>query len=229
MSMSFANAAERAHTAAEEVWHAVTHGIGIILAAVALVFLVLKAAIFGGPTAVTAVSIYGGSAVLLYLASTVYHAAFRSPFQPFLEVVDHAAIYLKIAGSYTPFALISLPDVSGMVVLITIWSMAVVGITLKFVAHFVSNIRKYDWISLAGYVGMGWMAIFVIWPLFQSLPLAGFLWLVAGGICFTVGAGFFAWKSRKYTHAIFHVFVLAGSICHFVAIYGFVLPGKTAV
>ncbi len=228
MTMDFANAAERAHTAAEEIWHAATHGIGIVLAAVALVFLVLKATVSGGAMEITAVSIYGGSAVLLYLASTVYHAAFRSPFQPFLEVVDHAAIYVKIAGSYTPFALITLPTGSGMTILITVWTLAVVGITLKFFAHYVSSIRKYDWISLAGYVGMGWIAIFVIWPLFTNLPLAGFLWLVAGGLCFTVGAGFFAWKSRMYTHAIFHVFVLAGSICHFVSIYGFVLPSTGA-
>lgn len=226
MASRFANAAERAHTAVEEIWHAATHGIGIVLAVVALVFLVLKATMLGGAKEVTAVSIYGGSAVILYLASTVYHAAFKSTFQPFLEVVDHAAIYLKIAGSYTPFALITLPTVSGMTILITVWAMAAIGITLKFFAHFVSNIRKYDWISLAGYIGMGWVALFVIWPLFTNLPLAGFLWLVAGGLCFTVGAVFFAWKSRRYTHAIFHVFVLAGSVCHFVAIYGFVLPGQ---
>ncbi|NRA29911.1 MAG: hemolysin III family protein [Parvularculaceae bacterium] len=227
--MSFANAAERAHTAAEEIWHAATHGLGIILAVIALVFLVLKAAMTGGALEITAVSIYGGSAVLLYLASTVYHAAFKSTFQPFLEVVDHAAIYLKIAGSYTPFALITLPAVSGTAVLITVWAMAAIGIVLKFVAHFVADIRRYDWISLAGYIGMGWMAIFVIWPLFKNLPLAGFIWLVAGGVCFTIGAGFFAWKSKMYTHAIFHVFVLAGSICHFIAIYSFVLPGREAI
>ncbi|MEM9838744.1 MAG: hemolysin III family protein [Pseudomonadota bacterium] len=225
MAERFANAAERAHTAAEEIWHAATHGIGIVLAVVALVFLVLKANFAGGAKEITAVSIYGGTAVLLYLASTVYHAAFRSTFQPFLEVVDHAAIYLKIAGSYTPFALLALPAALGKGILILVWALAAIGIVLKFIAHFVSNIRKYDWISLAGYVGMGWLALFIIWPLFQNLPLAGFIWLVAGGLCFTVGAGFFAWKSKMYTHAIFHVFVLAGSICHFVAIYGFVLPG----
>lgn len=230
MGTSFANAAERAHTAAEEVWHAATHGLGIILAVVALVFLVLKATMQGGAVEITAVSIYGGSAVLLYLASTVYHAAFRSSFQPFLEVVDHAAIYLKIAGSYTPFALITLPTISGTVILVTVWLMAAVGIVAKFVLHFIDGgIRKYDWISLAGYIGMGWVALFVIWPLFTNLPLAGFLWLVGGGLCFTVGAAFFAWKSRMYTHTIFHVFVLAGSICHFVAIYVFVLGDKPVV
>lgn len=224
MAQRFANAAERAHTAAEEVWHAATHGIGIVMAVVALVFLVLKATMLGGAKEITAVSIYGGSAVLLYLASTVYHAAFKSSFQPFLEVVDHAAIYLKIAGSYTPFALITLPTITGVTILVTVWALAAVGIVLKFVLHFIDGgIRKYDWISLLGYVGMGWIAIFVAWPLFQNLPIAGFVWLVAGGICFTIGAFFFAWKSRRYTHAVFHVWVLLGSVCHFVAIYSYVL------
>jgi hemolysin III len=229
MVTSFANAAERAHTAAEEVWHVITHGLGIVLAVIALVFLVLKATDTGGALEITAVSIYGGSAVLLYLASTIYHAAFKSVFQPFLEVVDHAAIYLKIAGSYTPFALITLPTGTGLAILITVWTLAAVGIVLKFVLHFAEgSIRKYDWLSLAGYVGMGWIAILVAWPLFKNLSAGGFAWLVAGGLCFTVGAGFFAWKSKRYTHAIFHVFVLAGSVCHFVAIYAFVLGDRVA-
>ncbi|MEE4208334.1 MAG: hemolysin III family protein [Parvularcula sp.] len=228
MVTPFANAAERAHTAVEEVWHVITHGFGIVLAAVALVFLVVKAVLFGGAVEVTAASIYGGSGVILYAASTIYHAAFRSPFQPFLEVVDHAAIYLKIAGSYTPFALLTLSGGTGIAILVSVWAVAIIGVILKFVAHYASNIRNYDWLSLAGYVGMGWIGIFVIGQLFSGLPLAGFLWLLAGGLCFTVGAVFFAWKSRRYTHAIFHVFVLAGSACHFISIYSFVLPGQTA-
>ncbi len=214
------------HSALEEVLHALTHGIGIVLAVVALVFLVLKASFFGGVSEITAVSIYGGSAVLLYLASTVYHAAFKSAFQPFLEVLDHAAIYLKIAGSYTPFAVITLPELSGKVILIAVWGMATLGVVMKFVAHYFSQMRRFDWISLASYVGMGWVGVFVIHQLLVGLPLPGFLWLLAGGLCFTVGAAFYAWKSRRYTHTIFHIFVLAGSICHFISIYGFVLPGR---
>jgi hemolysin III len=224
MTSRFANASERAHTAGEEAWHAATHGVGIILAILALIFLVLKATMGGGAKEITAVAIYGGSGIILYSASTIYHAAFRSTFQPFLEVVDHAAIYLKIAGSYTPFALIALPTGPGLTILITVWALAIIGITAKFVAHYVSSIRRYDWISLAGYIGMGWLAIFIVWPLLNNIALAGFLWLLAGGICFTIGAFFFAWKSKMHTHTIFHVFVLAGSICHFISIYGFVLP-----
>ncbi|MEM9422191.1 MAG: hemolysin III family protein, partial [Pseudomonadota bacterium] len=153
---------------------------------------------------------------------------FKSAFQPFLEVLDHAAIYLKIAGSYTPFALITLPELSGKVILITVWAMAALGVVMKFVAHYASQMRRYDWISLASYVGMGWVGVFVMHQLLSGLPLPGFLWLLAGGLCFTVGAAFYAWKSQRYTHTIFHLFVLAGSICHFISIYGFVLPGRPA-
>lgn len=224
----FANAAERAHTAVEEAWHASTHGLGIPLAVTALVFLVLKATAHGGAAEVAAVSVYGGSSVLLYLASTVYHAAFRSAFQPFLEALDHAAIYLKIAGSYTPFAVITLEGGPGLAILIAVWTVAALGVVLKLVGHFTKTMRDYDWLSLAAYVGMGWIGLFVIGQLLANLPAAGFAWLIAGGLCFTVGAVFYAWKSRGFTHTVFHLFVLAGSACHFVSIYGFVLPGSEA-
>ncbi|RFB05200.1 PAQR family membrane homeostasis protein TrhA [Parvularcula marina] len=217
------------HTALEEVLHAVTHGVGIILAIIALVFLILKAVAVGsGAAGITAVSIYGGCAIFLYIASTVYHACFKLSVQPFLEVIDHAAIYLKIAGSYTPFALITLPDMTGKVILAVVWSVAAIGVAMKFVVHFFAGLKKYDWLSLASYIGMGWIAIFIVHQLIQNMALSGFIWLVAGGLCFTVGAVFYAWKSRAFTHTIFHCFVLAGSICHFIAIYGFVLNERAA-
>lgn len=216
------------HTTLEEVLHAVTHGIGAVLAIVALVFLIIKAVMTGsGAAGITAVSIYGGCAVLLYAASTIYHACFSLKIQSFLAVLDHAAIYLKIAGSYTPFALITLPDVTGKIVLVIVWVMAALGVAMKFVMHFFASLEKYDWISLASYIGMGWIAIFITQQLLQNLALSGFVWLVAGGLCFTIGAVFYAWKSRAFTHTIWHVFVLAGSICHFVAIYGYVLGERS--
>ncbi|WP_051881542.1 PAQR family membrane homeostasis protein TrhA [Parvularcula oceani] len=224
----FANAAERAHTAAEEAWHAATHGIGIPLAVTALVFLVLKAHANAGAAEIAAVSIYGGSAILLYLASTVYHAAFGSAFQPFLGALDHSAIYLKIAGSYTPFAVITLPGGTGRAILIAVWAVAAIGIALKLVAHCRSSLQQWEWLSLAAYVLMGWIGIFVIGQLFTGLPLAGFVWLIAGGVCFSVGAVFYAWKRPCYTHTVWHLFVLAGSACHFISIYGFVLPSEVA-
>lgn len=224
----FAHAAERAHTAAEEAWHAATHGVGIPLAVTALVLLVVKAMQHGGAAEITAVSVYGGSAVLLYLASTVYHAAFGSVFQPFLGALDHAAIYLKIAGSYTPFAMLTLEGGTGTAILIAVWAAAIIGIVFKLTAYFVSRIANFEWLSLAAYIGMGWVGVLVIVPLFTSLPFAGFAWLIGGGLCFTVGAAFYAWKGPRFTHTIWHLFVLAGSACHFVSIYGFVLPGAQA-
>ena len=223
-SARFANAAQRAHTAAEEAWHAATHGIGVPLAVVGLVFLVLKAAQHGGSAEVAVASVYGGSMVLLYLASTVYHAAFGSAFQPFLGALDHAAIYLKIAGSYTPFAVLTLEGGTGTAILIAVWAAAAIGVVLKLTAHFVSRLENFEWLSLAAYIGMGWVGVLVIVPLFTNLPLAGFAWLIAGGACFTIGAAFYAWKRPCYTHTVWHLFVLAGSACHFVSIYGFVLP-----
>ncbi|WP_306252293.1 hemolysin III family protein [Parvularcula sp. IMCC14364] len=211
------------HTAFEEILHTASHGIGILLAILALILLVAKAAVSGGVAEITAVSIFAVSALVLYASSTLYHGAFRSRFQPFLETIDHSAIYLKIAGSYTPFALLVLSPVSGTIILVTVWVLAIAGITLKFLARHLSDPRKYEVLSLAGYLGMGWVGVFVIGELWAKLPAPGFAWLIAGGLCFTVGALFFAWKSRAFTHTIFHVFVLAGSICHFVSIYGYVL------
>ncbi len=211
------------HTALEEILHAASHGVGIILALIALVFLVAKAASVGGPKEIVAVSIFAISALVLYACSTLYHGAFKSRFQSFLETLDHSAIYIKIAGSYTPFALLTLSPLSGTTILVIVWVLAVAGITLKFLARYLADKRKYDWLSLGGYLGMGWLGIFVIGELWTKLPASGFFWLLAGGLCFTVGAVFYAWKSRAFTHTIFHIFVLAGSICHFISIYGYVL------
>ena len=216
------------HTALEEILHAASHGVGAVLAVIALIFLVAKAATLGGPKEITAVSIFAVSALVLYVASTVYHGAFESRLQPFLETLDHSAIYIKIAGSYTPFALLTLSPVSGTTILILVWVLAVIGVVMKFLAHFLSDAKKYDWLSLAGYLGMGWLGIFVVGELWDKLSGAGFAWLLAGGLCFTIGAVFYAWKSRAFTHTIFHLFVLAGSVCHFVAVYGFVLTDTPA-
>ena len=216
------------HSSLEEIVHAASHAIGIVLALLALIFLVAKAAALGGAREIAAVSIFAVSALVLYASSTLYHGAFRSRFQPFLETIDHSAIYIKIAGSYTPFALLVLSPISGTTILIIVWLLAIAGITLKFLARYLTDMRKYDWLSLTGYLAMGWLGIFVIGELWAKLPLSGFAWPVAGGLCFTVGALFYAWKTRTYTHAIFHLFVLAGSVCHFVAVYGYVLPASTA-
>ncbi len=214
----------RAYSVAEEVTHTLTHGLGAILSIVALVFVVTKAS-DTGHKAISAAAIYAGCMIVLYVCSTLYHGAYKSTFQPFFETLDHAAIYLMIAGSYTPFALLILPPGKGLAVMIAVWTIAALGVTLKFVAHYADgNHEKFDKISLFGYLGMGWIGLFFIGDLWIGLPTSGFIWLVAGGLCFTVGAAFYAWKQLKYGHAVWHGFVLAGSGCHFVTVYGFVLP-----
>ena len=210
----------------EEIIHSISHGIGAVLAVVALIVLIMRAIETGGAKEIVAVSLYGASMILLYVCSTIYHGAFRSRFHRFWEMVDHAAIYVKIAGSYTPFALLILTPKLGTTILIAVWSLALLGITFKILTHFLSDMRKYDFLSLAGYLGMGWLAVFFMGDLYRNLPQAGFWWLAAGGAMFTIGAVFYAMKKLKYSHAIFHGFVLAGSACHFVSVYGYVLGSQ---
>ena len=206
----------------EEILHILTHGIAAVLAIVGLVFLVIKAA-GDGPVPVVAVSLYAGCMIAMYLASTLYHSSFKSRFQPFFKMLDHAAIYFKIAGTYTPIALITLPQTTGLWIMLGVWSAAVVGTVLKVKAFLRKTAKRFSLMSLLVYLAMGWAGVLVIDELWVRLPAAGFQWLLAGGLCFTIGAVFYALKSMPYSHAIWHVFVVAGSVSHFVAIYGYVL------
>jgi hemolysin III len=210
----------RGYTAAEEWVHAGSHGLGVALAACALVMLLLKA---DGTLQISAVAIYGGCMILMYLCSTLYHAAYNSAAQPFLKMLDHASIYFKIAGSYTPLALISLPTSTGLWVLAGAWAAALTGTVFKLTAFVKKSGRRLNYVSLAMYLAMGWAGLLMISPLSEALPDAAIYWLLAGGACFSIGAIFYAIKSVPYFHAIWHVFVLAGSACHFAAIYCYVI------
>jgi len=212
----------RPYSLAEELLHAGTHGIGAVMAVVALVFLLLKAE-GQGAAAITGVSIYAGCMILMYLCSTLYHSAFKSKLQPFLKMLDHASIYFKIAGSYTPFALISLPTSTGVWVMVGAWSAAFAGTAFKFVAYLKQSGKRFNWVSLAMYLGMGWAGVLMIMPLAEVLPPDAIFWLLTGGACYTVGAVFYAIKSVAYFHTVWHLFVLAGSASHFVAIYFYVV------
>lgn len=213
----------RSYSPSEEVWHAVTHGIGAILAAVALVFLILKAADMGGVSVMVAAALYGGFMLVMYVCSTLYHSFFKSRLQPFFKFLDHSAIYFKIAGAYTPFALITLPTTVGVWVMIGAWGAAVLGAGLKFRAYLNKSGKKFSPVSLLLYLGMGWAGVLMIGELMDRLPSAAIWWLMAGGICYTVGALFYALKRVPYTHAVWHVFVMAGSACHFITIYVYVM------
>jgi len=200
----------------QEAAAALTHGAGLLLFAAAVPVLITLAALNGTALHITAFSIYGGTLVLLYAASTLYHASRHPRTKHVLRVLDHAAIYLLIAGSYTPFALLSLDGWVSVVLLTAVWSLALVGCVFKL---FFTG--RFERLSLAIYLGMGWLAVVVAKPVMDALPLAALALLVAGGILYTAGVLFYAWQRLPYNHAIWHVFVLAASICHFAAIAWF--------
>lgn len=205
----------------EERINIISHAIGFLLSIVALVLLVKKANLYGNSRDVLSVSIYGTSLIVLYAASTLFHSAKHGLLRKRFQIFDHAAIFVLIAGTYTPFALIALPDSTGKLLFIIVWAFALVGVILKL---FFTG--KYDTISTILYVLMGWLIVFVVKPLINSLPLEGLYWLLAGGISYTIGAVLYSMKRIKYNHATFHMFVLIGSFCHFYSIYFYVLADK---
>lgn len=209
----------KAYSIAEEVAHAVTHGIGAIASIVGLVVMVIWAAAYGDAWHIVSASIYGASLIILYLASTLYHAFPWPRVKSFFQQMDHAAIYLLIAGTYTPFALINLRGPWGWALLGVVWSIAIIGVILELA---IENRKK--WLSLSLYLGLGWMAIVAIKPMLSSVESGGLILLLAGGLAYSLGVIFYVWKSLKFHHAIWHVFVLAGSVLHFFSIFYYVLP-----
>lgn len=205
----------------EERINIISHAFGLLLSIVALVLLVERAIPYGNTLYVVSFAIFGISLISLYAASTFYHST-RSPrLRARLRIVDHATIYVLIAGTYTPFALVTLNGPVGWTIFTVSWTMAVSGIVLKL---FFTG--KYELLSTLMYVFMGWIVIFVLKPVVNNLPVAGLVWLVAGGMSYTLGAVIYSIKKVSFNHSIFHIFVLAGSFCHFMAIYYYVLPQR---
>ena len=205
----------------EETTNIVSHAIGFLLSIVALVLLVTHANKYGNIVHIVSFAIFGASLIILYGASTFYHSTKKPELRNRLRVFDHASIYVLIAGSYTPFTLVTLNGPLGWSILGIAWGMALTGIILKL---FLTG--KYKLISTLMYVFMGWIIIFAIKPLINNLSSGGLLWLVAGGMSYTIGAIIYSIKKIKFNHAIFHLFVLAGSACHFVSVFYYVLPGE---
>jgi hemolysin III len=210
-------------TLGEERANAITHGIGALLSVAALVLLVTFAARHGSVWHVTSSAIYGVTLVALYLASTLYHSVQGERVKRFFRKLDHASIFLLIAGTYTPFLLVSLRGPWGWSLFGVVWGLCLAGMVLKF---FLAG--RFRVVSTVIYVLTGWLIVIAIKPLALALP-AGGLWLLgAGGVCYTGGTVFYLWKSLRYHHAVWHVFVLAGSICHFFSVFCYVLPGSAA-
>jgi hemolysin III len=203
----------------EELANAVTHGIGLALSLVGFVVLLVLAVMRGGAWHIVGCAIYGSTLVCLYAASTLYHGIPSPRLKRALKVFDHSAIYLLIAGTYTPFLLVNLRGGWGWSLLGIVWGLAMAGIIFKFL--FVDHFKI---LSTAVYLLMGWLALIAVKPLLVLVPLGGLLWLLAGGLLYTSGVVFYAWKRIPYNHVIWHVFVLAGSTCHYFAVLRSVLP-----
>lgn len=198
----------------EEMSNAITHGIGIVLAIVGLVVLLVYANMFGTTKHIVTFSIFGATLILLYLASTLYHSCPEGRVKKILKICDHSAIFLLIAGSYTPLTLIVLQGKLGWILFAVVWTIAIGGIIFKTVC-----LEKFKSLSTLLYILMGWLVIFAIKPLYLSLNRTSIIFLVLGGLFYTFGTIFYKWKSLKYSHAIWHLFVLAGSICHFFTMF----------
>lgn len=202
----------------EEKTNIVSHAIGLILSIVALLLMLVRASGSGDLLHIVSAGIFGFSLIALYAASTLYHSAKDPKTRARLRINDHATIYILIAGTYTPFTLITLHGWVGWTIFGISWSMAITGVILKL---FFTG--RYNVLSTLMYVFMGWIIIFAVKPLINSLSPEGLVWLVAGGIAYTTGAVIYSIKKIKFNHAIFHLFVLLGSFCHFVSVYFYVL------
>jgi hemolysin III len=201
------------HSSQDELANAITHALGVALALAGLAVLVTLASLHHSPRHLVSYSIYGVTLVLLYGISTAYHGVRLPRAKRILRILDHAAVYLLIAGTYTPFALISLRGAWGWSLLSIIWAMAGTGVVFK-----VFFIGRFPRASVVLYLAMGWLALVAVRELFAHLPPAGLVLLFAGGLCYTLGVLFFAFDNKRFHHAIWHVFVLAGSVCHFFAV-----------
>ena len=207
---------------AEELANSLTHGAGLMLSMAGFMVLVVLAAMRGSAWRIVSCAVYGTTLICLYAASTLYHSVRSRRLKRVLKVSDHSAIYLLIAGTYTPFLLVNLRGSWGWSLFVVIWGLAMAGILFKvwFVEHFSA-------FSTAVYLLMGWLALVAVKPMLLSVPHSGLLWLLAGGVLYTVGVLFYAWKIVPYNHAIWHGFVIAGSTCHYFAVLcSVILPAK---
>ena len=207
------------YTPREEFVHAISHGLGFVAAAIGLVVLLVAASARGTTTHIVGVGIFGITLTLLYASSTIYHGLPDSSAKNFMRKLDYIAIYLLISGSYTPFILIKMHNSWGWTMLALIWALALLGIILELVRN--SPTRR---ISIALYLGMGWIAVFALEPLVETLEPAGVVLLILGGLTYSVGVIFYAWHKLPYNHAVWHGLVLAGSALHFASVIGFVIP-----
>lgn len=203
----------------EEIMNSITHGIGAALSVAGLTVLVVLAVLYGNVTQVVSFSIYGGSLIVLYLASTLYHSFQQPKVKRVLKFIDHAAIFFLIAGTYTPFLLLGVQGAWGWTFLVVIWGIAILGVSFK--AIFFNRMQKA---SVMLYILMGWLSVLILRSLLDNIPVGGLIWLGLGGAAYTIGVIFYAMKKVPYMHGVWHLFVLAGSLCHYFAILLYLAP-----
>ncbi len=204
---------KRSQSLGEEIANSVSHGIGTLVAVAAVPVLIVDAAQRGGAMGVIGASVFASTVVLLYSVSVLYHALPPNRAKRVFQVLDHSAIFLLIAGTYTPFTLGVLHGAWGWSLLGFVWSLALAGVVLKTI----SGVR-YPRLSLGLYLGMGWVVLVAVKPLWLLMPAEGLLWLLTGGIAYTAGVVFFVAERIRYSHFVWHLFVLAGTACHFIAV-----------
>jgi hemolysin III len=213
---------ERTLTLAEEIANSVTHGIGLVASLVGLPVLVVAAAGRADAMHVVGCSVFAASLITLYAASTIYHALPPSRAKQTFRVLDHSAIFLLIAGTYTPFTLGVLRGAWGWTLFGVVWSLAALGIAFKTLLGI-----RYPRASTLTYILMGWLIVVAMRPMSLRVPAAGVAWLVAGGLLYTGGVAFFAWERQRHSHAAWHLAVLGGSVCHFLAVLWYAAPIAT--
>lgn len=201
------------YTLGEEIVNSLTHGVGVLLAIAATAVLITRAAAHGDPWQVVGCSVFGASLIFLYTASTLYHSVSAPRAKKVLRALDHTAIFVLIAGTYTPFALVNLRGPWGWSLFVAIWCVAVFGMVSRL-----TFLRRWPAVTVALYVLMGWAVVVVARPFIQHVSTPGLVLLVAGGLAYTAGLAFYSWERLPYNHAIWHGFVLAGSACHVFAV-----------
>lgn len=209
------------YTLSEELINSISHGVGTALSITALVLCIVQSAVNGNAWGVVSSCIYGASLTVLYCMSTLYHAITNPTARKVFRVFDHTSIFFLIAGTYTPITLVTLNGALGWTLFGIVWGAAVLGIVLNAI-----SIEKFKKFSMVCYIGMGWAALIGIQRIYSLMPREGFVFLLLGGILYTVGIVFYALKKYKYMHCVWHFFVMAGSIMHFFCIYLYVLPTK---